>query len=93
VSTVVLLRLFNGFDPESQGQAFALGVSGQGPHLRVPGAKGPYVRRSGIGEVKDVVSVPLAIAPELGEGQVVRIERKESKVSERTRNISVKRSS
>jgi hypothetical protein len=43
--------------------------------------------------VKDVVSVPLAVAPELGEGEVVRIERKEPKVSERTGEISVKRSS
>ena len=83
VSTVAFPRLFNGFDPEPQGQIFALRVSEAGPHRQIPGAKSLEVERSGIGEVKDVFPVPLAVAPELGEGQIVGIEGEESEVSER----------
>jgi len=74
VSTVAFPLLFNCLDPEFQSQILALRVSDAGPHLLVPGTKSLDVERNGIGEVKDVFAVSLAVAPELREGQVVGIE-------------------
>lgn len=70
-------RLLYGLDPEFQGQVLAFRVSEQGPHPLVPGPKSLDVERNGIGEVKNAFTVPLAVAPELGEGQVVGIEGEE----------------